>query len=171
MLQIFFEMEKRMIHDEIAMNNGVIFQRAYDILSEKMQEGFVNKAIGNSGTNNTANLDAALFVPAVVNCSFACELFLKAMLPQNTRGHKLNDLFVSLDANIQESIKNKTIEKMKNYAQTYCSADFQKDLTNNSNIFAEWRYFHEGNTNTVNYQFITNLMKATFDVVLEERNK
>ena len=60
---------------------------------------------------------------------------------------------------------------MKNYAQTYCSADFQKDLANNSNIFAEWRYFHEGNTNTVNYQFITNLMKATFDVVLEERNK
>lgn len=91
-----------MIHDEIAMNNGVIFQHAYDILSEKMQEGLVNKALGNSGTNNEANLDAALFVPAVVNCSFACELFLKAMLPQNTRGHKLNDLFFSLDANIQE---------------------------------------------------------------------
>lgn len=79
-LQIFFEMEKHMIHDEIAMNNGVIFQHAYDILSEKMQEGLVNKALGNSGTNNKAKLDAALFVPAVVNCSFACELFLKAML-------------------------------------------------------------------------------------------
>ena len=34
-----------MIHDEIAMNNGVIFQHAYDILSEKMQEGLVNKAL------------------------------------------------------------------------------------------------------------------------------
>ncbi len=80
-------------------------------------------------------------------------------------------MFVLLDANIQESIKNKTIEKMKNYAQTYCSTDFERDLTINSNIFAEWRYFHEGNTNTVNYQFIINFMKATFDVVLEERSK
>ncbi len=160
-----------MIHDEIAMNNGVIFQHAYDILSEKMQLGIINKATGNNGTNNKANLDAALFVPTVVNCAFACELFMKSMLPQNTRGHKLNDLFASLDGDIQERIRNNTIGKMNNSTQTYSEVDFQSDLTNNGNIFAEWRYFHEGNSNTVNYQFITNLMKSTFDVVLEERNK
>ena len=120
-------MEKRMIHDKIAMNSGVIFQHAYDILSKKMQEGLVKKAIGNSGTSNKADLDVALFVPAVVNCSFACELFIKAMLPQNTRGHKLNDLFVLLDTDIQERIKNKTVEKMKNSIQTYSATEFQTE--------------------------------------------
>lgn len=31
-----------MIYDELAMNNGVIFQRTYDILNEKMRQGIIN---------------------------------------------------------------------------------------------------------------------------------
>ena len=160
-----------MIHDELAMNNGAMFQHAYNILSEKIKAGLVKKAIDNSDTNNKADLDLSLFVPAIVNCSFACELYLKAMLPKSTRGHKLNDLFILLDANIQERIRNKTIEKMLPLVKSYCATDFQNALINNSNIFSEWRYFHEGNTNPVNFQFIVCFMKATFDVVLEEQDK
>ena len=85
-----------MIYDELAMNNGVIFQRTYDILNEKMRQGIINLKNGSNGVDGMATLDAALFVSVVVNCSFACELFLKSMLPQNTRGHKLDDLFSAL---------------------------------------------------------------------------
>lgn len=64
-----------MIYDELAMNNGVIFQHTYDILNEKMRQGMINLKNGSTGADGMATLDAALFVSVVVNCSFACELF------------------------------------------------------------------------------------------------
>jgi len=158
-----------MIYDEIAMNNGVIFQRTYDILNDKMQQGIKNMVQGNSGKDGKATLDAALFVSVVVNCSFACELFLKSMLPKNTRGHKLDELFVLLDSDIQNRIKNNTIDKMKIIKTTYNETDFQADLASNSNKFAEWRYFHEGNSQTANLEFISCFMKSIFAVVDIER--
>lgn len=160
-----------MIYDKLAMNNGVIFERTYDILNEKMCQGTINLENRCEGADGMAALDAALFVSVVVNCSFACELFLKSMLPQETRGHKLDELFSELDDAIQENIKMRTIDEMKKGAPEYCDTDFQKDLTENSNKFAEWRYFHEGNAQTVNLKFISQFMKSTFSVVNEERKK
>lgn len=157
-----------MIYNEEAMSIGLIFRHAYDILNEKMQSGIMSKITGNSDTNDKTMLDAALFVPSIVNCAFACELFMKSILQKNIRGHKLNDLFSSLDGGIQEKIKNKTIKEMNSLSKTYSEIDFQNDLEKNSNIFAEWRYVYEGNSDSANYQFITNLMKATFDVACEE---
>lgn len=160
-----------MIYDELAMNNGVIFQHTYDILNEKMRQGMINLKNGSTGADGMATLDAALFVSVVVNCSFACELFLKAMLPQNTRGHKLDELFSALDNTIQENIKMRTIDEMKKTTSGYCDTDFQNDLTQNSNKFAEWRYFHEGNSQSANLEFISRFMKAIFSVVDEKRKK
>ena len=160
-----------MIYDELAMNNGVIFQRTYDILNEKMRQGIINLKNGSNGVDGMATLDAALFVSVVVNCSFACELFLKSMLPQNTRGHKLDDLFSALDDTIQEHIKMRTIDEMKKITSGYCDIDFQNDLTQSSNKFADWRYFHEGNTQTANLEFISQFMKSIFSVVNEEWKK
>lgn len=60
-----------MIYDESAMNNGVIFQRAYDILNEKMNQGIAK--INNKSNDGMARLDASLIVWVAVNCSFACE--------------------------------------------------------------------------------------------------
>ena len=93
------------------------------------------------------------------------------MLPQNTRGHKLDDLFSALDDTIQEHIKMRTIDEMKKITSGYCDIDFQNDLTQNSNKFAEWRYFHEGNTQTANLEFISQFMKSIFSVVNEEWKK
>ncbi len=160
-----------MIYDEIALNNGVIFQHTYDILNAKMRQGIMNMKNGSNGIDGKAALDAALFVSVVVNCSFACELFLKAMLPKDTKGHKLDELFALLDNDIQDNIRNNTIDKMKVVTPTYCHTDFQKDLEHNNNKFAEWRYFHEGNSQSVNLEFISQFMKAVFDVVNEERKK
>lgn len=60
-----------MIYDESAMNNGVIFQRAYDILNEKMNQGITK--INNKSNDGMARLDASLIVWVAVNCSFVCE--------------------------------------------------------------------------------------------------
>lgn len=158
-----------MIFDEIAMNNGVIFQHAYDILNTKMQQGINAMAQGNTEMDGKAPLDAALFVPVVVNCSFACELFLKSMLPANTKGHKLDELFLLLDIDIQNNIKSHTIDEMRKVKSAYCDTDFQVDLTKNNNKFAEWRYFHEGNSQSVSLEFISKFMKSVFDVVNIEK--
>lgn len=163
--------EIKMIYDELAMNNGVIFQRTYNILNEKMRQGIINIKNGSSGADGMATLDAALIVSVIVNCSFACELFLKSMLHQDTRGHKLDELFSKLDDTIQENIKMRTIDEMKKTTSGYCDTDFQRDLTQNSNKFAEWRYFHEVNTQTANLEFVSRFMKSTFSVVNEERKK
>lgn len=159
-----------MIYDEIAMNNGVIFQYAVDILNNQMKLGLANMSSIN-GIMSGGALDAVLIVPIAVNGAFACELFMKSMLPNGTRGHKLNDLFDMLDNNLQVEIRNLTVEKMKKINSEYCDTNFQNELAHNSNIFAEWRYFHEGNTNSVSFQFILSFMKSIFEVVNKERKK
>lgn len=159
--------KQEMIYDEIAMNNGIIFQHTYDILNEKMNQAIMNL----NNINKMDVLDASLFVPVVVNGSLACELLLKSMLPQNTRGHKLDELFLLLDNNIQENIKTYTINEMKKIISGYCDTDFQNDLAQNNDQFIEWRYFHEGNAQEANLQFISGFMKAIFSVVNEEREK
>ena len=52
--------------------------------------------------------------------------FLKAMLPQNTRGHKLDELFSALDNTIQENIKMRTIDEMKKTTSGYCDYRFSE---------------------------------------------
>ncbi len=156
-----------MIYDEIAMNNGVIFQRAVDILNAQMKVGLANMSTANGIMSGA--LDTALIVPIAVNAAFASELYMKSMLPKNTKGHKLDALFNLLDSNLQIEIMNLTVDKMRKINAEYCDTNFQSELNHNSNIFAEWRYFHEGNANSANFQFILSLMKSIFEVVNKER--
>lgn len=160
-----------MIYDEMSLNNGAIFMEAADILYSQMQLAILSIKAQGSQSSDRTNLKAALFVPAIVNRAFACELFMKAMLPKNTRGHKLQDLFDALDTNIQNEIRSKTVGEMKQISKSYGDVEFQNDLITNGNIFAEWRYFHEGNVNSVNPSFVLKLTKITLDVALVERNK
>ena len=158
-----------MIYDKVAMSNGVIFQRAVDILNTQMKLGLANMTSTNEVVNGI--LDAALVVPVSVNGAFACELFMKSMLPKDTWGHKLNDLFELLDNNLKEDIRDLTVERMKKINSEYCDANFQEDLVHNSNVFAEWRYFHEGNADSVGPQFILSFMKSIFNIANKEQQK
>ena len=144
-----------MIHDTIAIANGVIFKRAYDILNAIMQQSAKNMDQSNSEKVGRATFDVSLFVPVVVNCSFACELFLKAMLPKKQNTHKLDKLFMLLSSDIQTRIKTNTINKMEESKPTYNESDFQSDLVSNNNKFTEWRYFHEGNSQPANLLFLS----------------
>ena len=158
-----------MIYDEIAMNNGVIFLRAFDILKERMQQAINCGVQGGNVLSGKSALDASLFVPIVVNGSLACELFMKSMLPQRKKIHKLDELFALLDNDLQEKIRQSTIAEMKKRNTAYGETEFQNDLDGKNDIFVEWRYFHEGNSHPVNYQFVDAFLKSIFTVVNEER--
>lgn len=78
-------------------------------------------------------------VPAIVNGAFACELYIKSMLPSdNSREHNLYELFCKLPVNLQSLIKAE-IECL------VCDKDLTCELIlkNLSEAFVFWRYIHE----------------------------
>lgn len=72
-----------------------------------------------------------------------------------------------LDNDIQNNIRSNTIDKMKDINPAYCDTDFQNDLEQNNNKFAEWRYFHEGTSQSANLEFISRFMKAIFRLLMK----
>ena len=81
-------------------------------------------------------------VPVLVNGSFACELYLKSLLPPGTTGHLLYDLYMLLDENTRISIKKYCDERID-----FINYDFDTTLKDFSNAFVFWRYIHEQNGN------------------------
>lgn len=151
--------------NEKILGNATIFRRAYDVLLEKMNSGASELSSGNFKPENI--LDSTLVVPIIVNASFACELFLKSMLPDGTHGHELDKLFSSLNQDCQDEIMTYTGVIMKLSNPDYTPEQFRRDLRSSSNNFAEWRYFHEGNSQKANLQFIT----AFLDVLTQIASK
>ena len=88
-----------MIYDKDALSNALIVDHAYTILNNQFGEGIKNKR----------STDTALFVSVAVNCALSCELLLKSMLPQGTKGHKLDELFNKLDASDRTFIKESVV--------------------------------------------------------------
>lgn len=85
-----------------------------------------------------------LTIPVAVNCAFACELFLKSMLPEGTKGHKLKELFNSLEPSLKNNIESIVVHILNDATQdNYLIDNFKHDLNINSNVFNEWRYCHE----------------------------
>lgn len=82
--------------------------------------------------------------------SFACELFLKAILKhddiQQKKIHKLDDLFNEVgDNRKREIIHSENAE------------DFMTKLTNISNLFEEWRYIYERRPSSAECKFLCDL--------------
>ncbi|MBE6930838.1 MAG: hypothetical protein E7463_11205 [Ruminococcaceae bacterium] len=126
-----------MIYDTGALSNALMFDHAYKILNERLQQG---AKVGNMK-------DAGLIVPVAVNCAFSCELLLKSMLPIGTKGHKLyNDLFLKLDTTLANNIKKIVVQIIEETKKGYSDKDFENDLIANEAAFEQWRYFHEGKT-------------------------
>ena len=117
-----------------ALGNALMFDYAYTFLHERMQKGGKTKDLKELG----------LFVPVAVNCAFSCELFMKAMLPAETRGHELKKLFSLLNSTIASRIKDGVIKMMQETEPNYSESDFENDLAANDEAFDHWRYFHEG---------------------------
>ncbi len=157
-----------MIYDKIALNNGVIYQHAYDVLSERTMQTLKDLQKGN--VSKKLQLDLSLTIPSVICCAFASELYIKSMLPQRHKGHKLHELFSLLDDDVQSRVSQGTIDHMKAHRGSYSEQEFQEDLLKNSKLFEEWRYFHEGGNRSFNLQFIASFMKALLDVARKEND-
>ena len=84
-----------------------------------------------------------LSAPAVVNASFACELFFKALLLKNNKtfprgkdGHNLLKLYKLLPDKIREKIVNICFKDIS-------KENFEEILNNHADDFVEIRYFIE----------------------------
>lgn len=117
---------------------------------------------------NTLNYkDFSLFIPFMVNCSFACELFLKALIDKPQKGHNLSDLFkrlLEVDIVTARSIKKTVIESF-NASNKPLLHSFEDELTSMKKTFEQFRYMHEPNMiepHAYNYLFL-----YIFMVILE----
>lgn len=144
--------------NEEILGNAFIFYHACRILIKKMNEGVLALSFGNHDAQNRQN--CKLVVPIIVNASFACELFLKSVLPDDTHGHALKELFDCLDQKGQDEIIEYTESAMKRSNSNYTKEQFSKDLNDSSKYFVSWRYFHEGHSVKADLQFIINFLDA-----------
>lgn len=116
------------------LNNAISFDYAYSILHNTIQ----------NVAKNSNEKGLILTIPVAVNCAFACELFLKSMLPEGTKGHELKDLFDNLEPSLKNSIESVVILILNDLNKNnYSINNFENDLSVNSNVFNEWRYCHE----------------------------
>ena len=118
--------------------------------------------------------DFTLAVPALVNGSFACELFLKALLQnegvdlkelKGRDGHTLNSLFEKLrnkNSELAVNILTITAHCLSVKGHTYNEDALMKDLDTISYLFTEMRYFYEGKTGEKAYHidFLEAFMAA-----------
>ncbi len=136
--------------DKTILANALIFDQAFMLLHSEME----------SGVKNSDMVKMSLFVPTAVNCAFSCELFLKSIIKEETKGHKLNVLFKKLDINTAAAIKKATVLAMQASKKNYTENDFDDDLCANASAFEQWRYFHESKTKcTFDMQFMIYFQK------------
>ena len=92
-----------------------------------------------------------LSIPGIVNCAFACELYLKSLLMVHgyqSRGHSIESLFRKLP----DEIISQIIKEIEGYK-------FENCLSNISNTFVDWRYSYEKESTLITFQ--TFLLKLT----------
>ncbi|MBC8570619.1 hypothetical protein [Zongyangia hominis] len=118
-----------------AYDSALMFSNAFHFLLHKHMSARI-----------TGNYEEfALVVPAIVNGAFACELFLKSLLIDPPRGHKLyHDLFCKLDPSIAYEIETIVIECFKLKKETTINSDqFIPYFKTIDRSFEEFRYFYE----------------------------
>lgn len=80
-------------------------------------------------------------VPAIVNGAFACELYMKSMIPKanwQKCGHNLQLLLLQLPNDKQAQIREAVTSNLDLQFHSY-----KEYLTALSNCFGFWRYIHE----------------------------
>lgn len=98
----------------------------------------------------------SLLVPAVVMYSFACEVYLKAILEgegKSIKKHDLHDLFSEITSEKQLLIISKTQ-----------SGDFWTELRNASKGFEHFRYLYEKDSGLSVFPFLRSLSAALNEI-------
>ncbi len=85
------------------------------------------------------NVADIVSIPAIVNGAFACELYIKSLLPTQEKEHNLKILFEMLLPDLQEKICNEINNKFKSHG-VYT---FDMCLNDSADAFINWRYIYE----------------------------
>lgn len=152
------------MNKKVIWGNAYAYYHAFSILYEKFNNAA--KVTTPEEEETLKQKDLMLFFPVATNLAFACELFLKSMLPDGTHGHNLRELFSQLDNNLQNAIKKFTISTMqkRDKKKVYSNADFVNYISNNEMSFVEWRYFYENNAKTFNLEFMKCFCEALLEI-------
>lgn len=95
-------------------------------------------SVAKSCCDDTGEFLSGKMYPFAVNCSFSCELFIKAIMISKSakdefeRGHDLKMLFESLDLTDQNAITA--------IYNTKCSKPLTELLGESGRAFEDWRY-------------------------------
>ena len=106
--------------------------------------------------------------PYAVNVSFACELYLKAIMLKRsgidefTQGHNLLDLFNSLDVQDKTNLETE-------FAQKYSEKTLIDFLDENKDVFISWRYALEKDVQ-INYSGFTAFAEVLNRFVEDMKN-
>jgi hypothetical protein len=126
-----------------------------------IEQGLLNQALSfyNGGSRCAADIGITPLAtnspmsPAIVCYAFSAELYLKLLHAISSgavpRGHKLDELFLSLSSETQAAI-----------AEMYGAAEMSTHIAAVSSAFVEWRYQHEHETLTINWHVLVNLCRA-----------
>ena len=118
---------------------------------------------------------SACNIPAIVNGSFALELYFKIMLPPKTRGHELKELYDNLSSEIKCEIKDAVTSHLTKLAWGKQFEEYLEDL---NNVFVDWRYISEknyaigflGNRINVNLQVLEILIPVVKEISYKYKN-
>ena len=105
--------------------------------------------------------------PAIVNCAFACEIYLKALLEtQNIKSktHNLNDLFQELPEEWKNDILNDISRSCFNLVDMFG----RSQLENISEAFVKWRYNYEYTTLKIDISFLRTFCKVIREYCCKE---
>ena len=110
--------------------------------------------------------------PMVVNYSFACEVFLKAMLYNNEikvkKKHGLKDLFEQLPSDLQELIQERTVDWCGQWNDAF-GLPLLREI---SDAFVIWRYSFENDfsrsaSKSIRIGFLTGFSNALRETCCE----
>ena len=134
-----------MTNEEVTQKDGNTQPRGNYQRAIQEADEFFNVANDIDGRRSTGFYGLEYLVPYVVNLSFACEVYLKAIFIHSNldykRIHKLDELFYGLKDNVQTAIKSEFEEYLKPYGR-----NLDEFLTNYNNIFQDFRYSFEEKT-------------------------
>lgn len=114
-------------------------------------------------SRNYADVDSfMLYRPAIVNCAFACELYLKALLfnQGKLRLHRLDKLWERLPQEMRTRLENELSEQY-GASQDAFGIPYIKQI---ANAFQSWRYSYESS----NLGIETGFLFAFRDVLQRE---
>ena len=119
--------------------------------------GFITLMKIHDEARTTGNYaDLTLLIPSMTNGAFAIELFLKSLLGQPVRGHRLYTLYQNLeeqDGATALLIQFACIMFMRKRLKkpSYSEKDFREDFIKHERMFEEIRYFYEPREKDLQY--------------------